>query len=171
MRLIQQNRKLTFAALFATVAIGGLILAAQVYAGSHEADEAEAAEMAVGTYEPMVAFQSHPGFRELEEKGQAAQAEMQQAQETQDQEAMMRIHQQFQMDQQRIIEQFHNDLDQVMPKVAEREDVHVVAMEIVYSRPNVETRDVTEAVVAELAELVDEDEVETAPEPDFPWME
>ncbi len=172
MRFIRKNPKLSFAALLAVVVAGGLIVAAQVQAGSHENDEDQDARIAVGTYNPGQAFESHPKRHELEETAQAAQAQMQQAQQAEDRQAMMRIQQEFQMNQQRIIQEFQNDVEKVMPTVVEAENVHVVAMEIVYARPEVETKDVTQAVIAELAQIVDEpEETELEAEPDMPWLE
>ncbi|MFP3937147.1 MAG: hypothetical protein ACLFVW_02305, partial [Phycisphaerae bacterium] len=139
-----------------------------------ESDDGD--KLVIGTYDPAQAFQSSAGQKELEQKASDAQAQAEQAKQEGNEQKMMQISQQFQMDQQRIIQQFQSDVEQVMPEVAESEGVKVVAVEITYAAEDVQTKDVTEALVealdAKAEESGDQEAEESTTQPEeMPWFE
>ncbi|MGC9455400.1 MAG: hypothetical protein ACP5HU_11130 [Phycisphaerae bacterium] len=174
MRFIRRKPKLSIA-LLVVMAGCGLIVSSQLAAQTDESNN-DADKLVVGTYDPAQAFQASPGQKELEEKARDAQAEANQAQQEGDQQKLTQISQQFRMDQQRIIQQFQSDVEEVMPDVAESEGVKVVAVEVTYTAEDVETRDVTEALVEALGEKAEEsgneDAAEETTQPEeMPWFE
>lgn len=117
-----------------------------------QADQAEAAESAlrVGTYQPQIVFEQHPGHAELMKAIQSAQEQMQGG----DREQAMQRQQELAQIQDRIIGQFQQDVEKALPEVAEEVNVKVVAVEVAYSDDDVETVDVT----SELGRAVSDDE-------------
>lgn len=144
--LNRKNRNLAAAGALALGGVAGLTL----LANQTIADEAAAplSDLRVATYDAQEAFESHPAFADLMRQAQAAEQEMMAAQQSGDQQAMMGIQQQFQMRQQQVITQFQQDVQNLLPAIAEAEGVHIVALDIAYTAPGIETMDIT----GELAE-------------------
>lgn len=136
-------KKFAIVGVSMAVALTGAVLFAQ---NTGNADEA----MVVGTYDPQaVAMQSG-----LQQKMQAEmgglQQRMQTAQQEGDQAAMQEIQSEAGQIQERIVGEFESDLDGVMPGVAEEVGVKIIAVEVSYTADEVETKDVTDALIAEL---------------------
>jgi hypothetical protein len=169
---IRQKPKHAILALLAVAVAGGLLVSAGVNAQTDAPSTQPADKLVVGTYDPMQAFQAYPGRTELEQKARTAQSDARQAQQEGDQQKMMQISRQFQADRQRIIEQFQSDVDGAMPAVAKQQGVQVVVVQVVYTAPNVETRDVTQAVVKQIEQTTTRpSEAEQTSPPAMPWLE
>ena len=136
-------KKAVIAGMSMAMALTGAVLLAQ---NTGEADEA----MIVGTYNPQqVAMQSG-----LQQKMQGEMAGLQQrmqaAQQEGDQAAMQQIQGEAGQIQERIVGEFESDLDEAMPGVAEEAGVKIIAVEVSYTADDIETKDVTNALIAEL---------------------
>ncbi|MFO7905040.1 MAG: hypothetical protein R6U98_20415 [Pirellulaceae bacterium] len=81
---------------------------------------------------------------------------------------MQQIQQQFEQSRGQAIQQFEQDISQLLPEIADEAGVQVVAMEIVYKADNVKTIDITPRVKEGLANLGGErGKVEKQPVPQF----
>ena len=136
-------KKATILGVSMAVALTGAVMFSQ---NTGEADEA----LIVGTYNPQtVAMQSG-----LQQKMQAEMAGLQQrmqvAQQEGNQAAMQEIQGEAGQIQERLVGEFESDLDKAMPGVAEEAGVKIIAVEVSYTADEVETKDVTNALIAEL---------------------
>ena len=151
---------------FGTAAGCGLAVA--LFAGAAAMESLDHSEMRIGTYEPERAFQSYHGMQEFSMRMQELQQEAQQAQQQGDQQRMMQIQQEMERLQNEVVDQFHNDVERVTPKVAEEAELHIIATEIVYSADELEDpKDVTDKVIRKLNEDAEPEQRE-APS-DAPW--
>lgn len=123
--------------------------------------------MRLGTYEPQRAFQQYHGMQDFNQQMQRLQQQAQEAQQQGDQQRMMQIQQEMQQLQNQVVEQFHSDVENVIPKVAENAGVQLVAIDIVYAADDLgEPHDLTDQLIQQVNE---EAGVETEQEPDMPW--
>ena len=129
----------------AIAALGVVVVGSQGWAQ----DEAEA-EISVGTYDPQLVFNAYPGREQLMEQITEIYSQMQQAQQDQDQQRLMQLQEQMQQQRIEAIEQFQADVEQTLPAVAEASNIDLVAIDVVYSREGVHTRDITTLVIEEL---------------------
>lgn len=106
----------------------------------------------IGTYKPEEVFQSHPLQEKLAEASQRARAELQQAQEAEDEQQMQQIQQDYQEAQSQLVEAFHRDVDESLPEAAAAAGVQVIATEIVYTAENVGTKDITPDLIKVITE-------------------
>ncbi len=121
----------------------------------------------VGTYDPDAAFQRHPAQQALEMALRTAQTEMQRAQQEGDQMAMQQVQQQYEHSANMAIQEFQQDVDRVLPEVAEDTGVKVVATDVVYTADNVHTSDITPELIEAMTDGLEEPFEEPAM-PDFP---
>jgi len=151
-------------------AIAGCGLAVALFAGGFSQAAAtldEHDEVRIGTYEPQLAFQQYHGMREFNQRNEELQREAQEAQQEGDQQRLMQIQQELQQLQGQVIEQFYNDVEQVIPKVAENAGVKIVAIEIAYADEKFgDPKDITEKLIRKVNENAGG---EPEPEPDMPW--
>lgn len=124
--------------LFARALAVGLIATALVLASHLDAQAAE-----VGTYDPGAVFQKHPAQAEMTKAWESVQPKMQEAQQAGDQEALQQVQQQYAQTRERLIEKFHKDVADVLPEVAKATGVKVVAVQVVYTAEDVQTKDIT----------------------------
>lgn len=136
---------------------GGMVDLAPEGAGEQSEARPESA-FQVGTYNPEEVFQSHSAQEELAEASQTARTQLQQAQQADNQEEMEGIQQEYQATQSRIVEKFRSDVDEKLPEAAEAAGVQVIATEVVYTAEDVETKDITPALIEALSEGNGEDE-------------
>jgi Skp family chaperone for outer membrane proteins len=115
--------------------------------------QAPAPGVEIGTYNPQAAFEKHPAQTRLMEIMETLQADLQKAQEQGDSAKAEQIQQQYEQERAQTIEQFHEDVNRVMPVAAESAGVSVVALEILYTAENVTTRDITPQLIGAFDEL------------------
>lgn len=135
-----------------------------------EEQETEA-DLQVGTYDPQSVLEQHPAHEELWQAAQSTQSEMQKAQEQDDYEQVQQLQKQYQEKRNQILDDFEADIDEAIPEVAEDAGVQVVALEVVYTDDNIQTKDITSELVDELNDDQDqqgaEEEAPTGPEFQF----
>ena len=112
----------------------------------------------VGTYAPQTAFEHHPAQARLMEVTQTLQTELHQAQQEGDAARVQQIQQQYEQEHTRAVEHFQRDVNQAVPAAAETAGVNVVALDIVYATPDVQTRDITQQLVEVFEELPEQPE-------------
>lgn len=117
----------------------------------------------VGTYRPQVAFEKHPLQKKLMQEYERFETAMGEAQQEGDQEKVRQVQQQFEQQRTQIVQQFHTDVQQALPEVAEEAGIKVIALEIAYTAEDVATQDLTEDLVKTFAE----DGQEQTAEPQF----
>jgi hypothetical protein len=127
-------------------AMGAAVFAVLVTLNTGKADEA----LVVGTYDiDQVAMQS--GLQQKVQMEMAGlQQRMQEAQQEGDQAAMQQIQAEAGQIQERIIGEFEDSLDGVMPSVAASSGAKVIAADVTYTAPGIEVKDVTSAVIEEM---------------------
>lgn len=101
-------------------------------------DENEKAELHVGIYDPQRAFQSYHGFHEFNSKMQELQREQAEAQQQGDQQRVMEIQNEMQQRQNETVQQFYSDVEGAIPDVAVKQDIRIVAMEVVWVAPDMD---------------------------------
>lgn len=114
------------------------------------ADEGADTRIRVGTYDPQQVFNAYPGREQMMNQISEIQAQMQQAQQQQDEQRMIELQQRMQQQRNEAIQRFQSDVEQTLPVVAEDTDIDLVAVEVVFTRPGVETRDITSQVIEAL---------------------
>lgn len=135
--------------VFGGIAIAAVLGLMASHATVRAADEGHAG-IAVGTYSPQMIAQ-RVGLQEkmmaqmgaLQERAMAAQAE-------QDTEALQQIQLEAQQIEQAVIGEFQADLDGAIPGVAEEAGVQIVAIEVSWTAPGIETVDVSSAIAEAL---------------------
>jgi uncharacterized membrane protein YhiD involved in acid resistance len=161
----------------ATLAVGvlaGCGLAVALFAASFTQasavlDEHDNEKVGVATYEPQLAFQQYYGMQEFNVQMQRMQQEMQEAQQQGDQQRLMQLQQEMQQLQTRTVEKFYEDVEKVIPEVAEKAGVELIAIEIVYAGEQFrEPKDITDELIRKVNEEAGED-TESEPQPDLPW--
>ncbi|MDT8322850.1 MAG: hypothetical protein RRA94_01975 [Bacteroidota bacterium] len=105
------------------------------------------ASLEVGTYDLEAVFRQHPANEELSKASQAAQAQMQAAQQEGDQQKMQQVQQEFEQTRGKVVENFYKDINKKLPSVAAAADIRVVAVEVSYAAKDVKTRDITSALI------------------------
>ncbi len=136
----------------AAVALATAVFGGWVLRSSHAQTDQADAVMAVGVYQPQAVFNEHPVREEMIGELERVQLQMQQAQQAGDTQRIMELQSEMEQKQQRVIERFQQDMDQVMPRVAEQAGVKVVAVQIAYVADDVQTKDVTRQVIASVRE-------------------
>lgn len=109
-----------------------------------------------GTYESQQVFTSSKFGEKLTKDFEGLQRDMQAAQQEGDQQKMAQVQMRAQQMQQRVVATFQQNVKKVMPDVAKEAKVQIIAPEIVYAADDVETQDLTRAVVKHLDDLPDE---------------
>ncbi len=142
--MIQTNLNKLFFGVTTAIAMFAGLLSAQ----AQDAPEKPQSALHVGTYDLQAAFQQHPAQKELEKASQAAQAQMQAAQQEGDQRKVQQIQQQFEQTRGQVVDKFHRDVNEAMPTAAKSADVKVAAAEVSYTAREVETKDITPQLIA-----------------------
>jgi Skp family chaperone for outer membrane proteins len=159
-----------------TVIVAGVILTAlALIAGSLGPRHAQAQEetsINVGTYDPQSVFEQHPAQKELEQLMNSLQAKAEQAQGEEGGTAeLQRLQAQYEQTRTRLVEQFHGDIEKVMPAAAKAADVSVVAVELIYKGNDVNVKDITSEIIKRFKEDTG-DQGETPPAaPQFPPLQ
>lgn len=131
----------------AAILAGAITVAWTGRANAQDVDTRKAT-VRVGVYNQEQVFQQYPAREELLKVYESAQADIQKAQQEGNQQRVQQLQQELQVKQQQIIQQFENDVEEALPDVAREANVHVVALEVVYTAEGVNTKDLT----AEIAE-------------------
>jgi Skp family chaperone for outer membrane proteins len=117
------------------------------------ADEKQAAEgLQVGTYTPQKIFQQSGGGAKLMEARRDAQKQAQEAQKNGDQKKLQKLQQDYRKKQMAIIQDFQKQVKAVLPEVAEKTGVEVIAAQVQYTAEGISTRDVTKQIVKALGD-------------------
>lgn len=129
-----------------------IVAVAAVFAaqGTLQAQESEASGIVVGTYTPRDVAQQVGLEEKMRGEMEGLQQRMQAAQQQGNQQEMQSIQAEAQQVQQRIIGDFESNMDAAMAEVAEQTGVDVIAIEVSYTAPGIETKDVTSEIVAQL---------------------
>lgn len=115
--------------------------------GTGQLEAAENGELVVGTYEPQQVFQQSEGQQELMEAFQEAQGSMQAAQEEGDQQKMQKLQSDMREKQEEIIGKFQDELEKVLPEVADATGVDIIAQGVEYTADDIDEKDVTDDVI------------------------
>lgn len=137
----------------AAVVVTALLALAVIDAGPRSWAQAEPgadATFRVGTYDPQQVFNAYPGRERMMNQITELQGEMQQAQQEEDEQRLIELQQQMQQQRDEAIEQFQVDVERTLPTVADEAELHLVAIDVVYTRDGVEREDITHAVIEEL---------------------
>lgn len=97
-----------------------------------QAQQAENNGIRIGTFDPERVFQQYHGINELIALSQRLQAEAQQAQMQGNQQRLMELQMEMQEGQMRVINQFQEDVQRLVPDIARENDIKIVAVEITY---------------------------------------
>lgn len=138
---------------FSKGAVAVLVAALAVGAGWFLAGESLAADappLAVGTYDPQQIAQDTGLPQKMMQEMQGLQQRMTQARENGDQQAMAQVQAEAQQVQRDMVTEFEGDIEDVMASVAEEAGVQLIAVQITYTGPGVETRDVTQQIVEKM---------------------
>ncbi|MFO7975252.1 MAG: hypothetical protein R6V12_11520 [Candidatus Hydrogenedentota bacterium] len=140
------------------------VTAISITAGHLRVQAQEAAPVIeIGTYNPQAAFEKHPAQTALMEIMETLQTDLQKAQEEGDSAKVQQIQQQYEQERAQAIEQFHNDINRIIPSAAQAAGVNVVALEIVYAAENVKTQDITPELINAFDDLGGEEGQKEAP--------
>lgn len=134
--------------------LGGIaaaaVLAAVATQGTLQAQETESSGIVVGTYAPGDVAQ-HTGLQQRMQEGiEDLQQRMQLAQQAGNQQEMREIQAEAQQLQQDIVADFESSVDAAMADVAKAADVDIIAIEVSYAAPGIETKDVTQEIIGQL---------------------
>lgn len=111
--------------------------------------------IAIGIYDPQRIAEETGLQQQVMQQMQGLQQRAQQAQQDADQGAMQQIQLEARQLQQEAAAQFAADLETVMPGVAAAAGVQVITTEVSWAAAGVETRDVTDAIIAAMAPAAD----------------
>jgi hypothetical protein len=103
--------------------------------------------VSVGTYNPQQIFSMYEGTQEL-------QAAIIHAQEQGDMDKQQ-LQQLYQQKQQELVQQFQKDLSIAIPQAAEDANVQLIAVQVSYSAPEVEIKDLTADLAARINQSSD----------------
>lgn len=138
--------------------------------GAQEAGQQSETTMNVGTYDMQAAFEQHPAQKELQQLMNSLQAKAEQAQGEEGGAAeLQRLQAQYNEKRTQVIQQFHVDVEKVVPDAAKEAGVSVVAVELIYKGNDVNVKDITSEIIKRFKEDDTGDQGETPPaEPQFP---
>lgn len=162
-----KSRVLSGSALLAAVAIALGVTIAPVHSDDDTNGETT---KRIGTYDPEMVFQQYHGLQELIALSQRLEGEAQQAQMEGNQQRLQELQMEMQEGQMRIINQFHQDVQRVMPELADRHELDIVAVEVIYaSNEYGDPEDISQQLAERLAEDAPEtDEIPPAEDPFAP---
>jgi Skp family chaperone for outer membrane proteins len=136
--------------IFFCCAVAGLAMLATGLATAEEPAGGDDAEITVGTYDMRAIFSAYDGRQAFMKRAQEIQRQAQAAQQAGDRQKLQQLQQQMQQEQQKMGAQLQQDIDDVIADVAKEQGVDIVAPEVLYSVPSVSTKNVTQAIIAEL---------------------
>jgi Skp family chaperone for outer membrane proteins len=141
-----------FRGLIAVAAIGIVALAitslGQLRAQNQSGSDGNASKVAqVGTYDRQKAFRQYPGRKDLMDAFTSARSQMSKAQQEGNQKKIKEIQQNLQKKQTEIVKKFQKDVKKALPDVADKAKVKVVAVDVVYTADDVNTKDITSDIV------------------------
>jgi len=136
----------TRAMVLGGVAIAAMlgVLAAQPMV---KAQDDGAASIVAGSYNPQSIAQQIGLEQQLMAEMGGLQQRMMEAQQNGDQDAMQQIQIEAQQIQEDIVGKFETDMEAAMPEVAAEAGVQMIAIEISWTAPGVETKDITQDIV------------------------
>jgi Skp family chaperone for outer membrane proteins len=151
--------------------MSALVLAASVLVGvaATQDDHDDAAHandtIKIASFDPQLVFQQYHGLNELVALSQRLEAEAQQAQIDGNQQRLMELNNEMQQGQMRIVNQFQEDIDRIVPEIAKAHHIDLVALEVVYASDKFsEAQDITTQVIEALnAEAPATDDAEEEP--------
>jgi hypothetical protein len=143
-------------AVLAAIAAVAVVFAGGSLTPAHAQDSSE--QVVVGTFDQQEAIKPYrDALRAAQQKiRQNMQQQMQgggQGNQGNRRQAMQQAQQKMQQESQRIRERYQGDLEEVMPKVADAAGVDVIVPQVSYKRDSVQTKDITEQVIAQLEEV------------------
>lgn len=111
------------------------------------AEDANQQKLQVGVYNPQQVFEQYPGRQQMMENLASLQQEAEQAIQQENHQKLAELQAQAEQQQRRTVEQFQQDVQEVLPQVAQATGVQLVAMEIIYAAPDVEQQNLTQAII------------------------
>lgn len=133
---------------FSTIAVAA-VLTAFMAQNTTQAQE-QTSGIIVGTYEPQRVAEQYGINEKLMEGMAGLQQRMQAAQQQGDQQEMQQIQAEAQQVQNDVIGEFENEVEAVLPSVAEETGADIIAVQVAYVAEGIETKDVTNEVIAEM---------------------
>jgi Skp family chaperone for outer membrane proteins len=119
-------------------------------AGEGEGKKAEHASVKVGTYNPREVFSQYPGRQAMMQSMKDVQGKMQKARKDGNQEKVMQLQKKMRAQRKKAIDKFQGEVDKTLPKVAKKEGLDLVVVDVVYKADKVATKDITDAVIKEM---------------------
>ncbi len=107
-------------------------------------------QVGVGVFNPEMIWHAWEGRAQIEAESQAIQMEMQQAQQSGDQAAMMQAAQKMEQAQHNLLDSFMSAIKSAAPAVADEGNLDVVVGEVVYGADSVAERDISRQLLAEM---------------------
>lgn len=133
--------------------LGGIAAAAIVVAFAPQSDlraQGEAPGIVVGTYDPQQVAVQAGVQAQMTEQMEGLQQRMQAAQQAGNQEEIQRIQAAAQQIQENVVAEFENNVNAALPAVAQEAGAQVIAIEVSYAAPGIETRDLTTDIATHL---------------------
>ena len=143
------------------IAAGIGVLAAQPLVSAQAEEDGG---VVVGTYSPDLLTREAGLEERMNAEMSPLQERMMQAQQQGDQQAMQQIQAEAQRIQEDIIGEFERQVDSVLPEVADDTGVQLIAAEVAWTAPEVQTTDVTH----DIAQLMDDTVTEAPRTPEVP---
>lgn len=141
----------------ATLICAAMVVCGLLLGGVAVAQDADAGESAivVGTFNPGAVYRAQDEAKSITTRAQQIQQQAQQAQQTGDQQGLQQAQQaygQLQQQQQQLAQRLSNAIQNVIADVAEKEDVDVIAQDLLYASDDVDAKDITQTLISELKE-------------------
>jgi hypothetical protein len=133
--------------------LGGIAAVAIVVAFAPQSDlraQDEAPGIVVGTYDPQQVAVQAGVQAQMTEQMEGLQQRMQAAQQAGNQEEIQRIQAAAQQIQDNVVAEFENNVNAALPAVAQEAGAQVIAIEVSYAAPGIETRDLTTDIATHL---------------------
>jgi len=136
------SKLLATAALVMTVGAMGLWVNHDLRAQAANEDKLQ-----VGVYNPQQVFEQYPGRQQMMESLAALQQEAEEAIQQENHQKLAELQAQAEQQQRQTVEQFQQDIERILPEVAQATGVQLVAMEIIYAADDVEEQNLTTAII------------------------
>ncbi len=95
-------------------------------------------------------FNEYSGTKAFQEEISGLEEDFQRAQQEGDQQKLMEIHQNFQIKQSMLIENFQAAIQEAAASVSERMNVHIIVAEVLYHSDQAEIVDVSEELIEKM---------------------
>lgn len=131
-----------------TAAIAGALIIMAVLFGFNILQAGEA--VMIGQADMGRVFNEYQGTKDFQEEMAGIEQEFQEAQQDGDQQKLMEIQQNFQIKQNRLIQNFQNALEKASGPVSEKANVHIIVAEVLYHSDSAEIVDVSAELIEQM---------------------